>query len=362
MQISKIVVVMVGLCTLAALATGCAGSKESFNVTVSYILEPTEELPGGLNTVAVLDAGTEIDGSEDDDRSKKWATIAADMMEQMIHESASRFGTGLSVAKRRETTKVLAEQDMKAAGLVDAGTATRAAKLLDVQALISSKLNIRVETKKSKKSTFDITSIAAVAGRGWGGGGGTISAREADQISRNMTVQCKFSMIDAATGDAYFEYAPKPFRKHDKKTPSPVFGRSSGEGDLDPVDMYIGELVEEGVREFVSMFVPCEVEYAYELESSRNESSAAGVAALRADDYETAMDHFKAALAEDPEDHRSVFCMGVACELMGDWETALKHYRRASGMLGVDEDEMAKYLAAKNRMAAHKDRIRKEGN
>lgn len=357
MRMSKVAAIVVSLVTIALL-TGCGAKREKFNLTVSYVLEPTEQLPAGLSTVAVLDAGTEIDGSEDDDRSKKWATIAADMIEEMILESASKFGSGLSVAKRRETTKVLAEQDMKAAGLVDPGTAARAAKMLNVQALISSKLNIRVETKKSKKTTFDLTHIAAVAGRGWGGGSAGIGAREADQISRNITVQCKFSMLDAATGDSYFEYAPKPFRKHDQKTPGVIFGRSAGEGDLDPVDMYIGELVEEGVREFVSMFVPCEVEYTYLLESARTEMSAAGIAALRADDYETAMTHFKNAVAEDPGDHRSVFGMGITSELMGDWDAALKYYRRVSGMLGIDRDDMTKYLAAKNRVAAHKDRIR----
>ena len=125
--------------------------------------------------------------------------------------------------------------------------------------------------------------------------------------------------------------------------------------------MYIGELVEQGVREFVSMFVPCEVEYAYELESSSNESSATGVAVMRTEDYETALQHFQAAIAEDPEDHASVFCMGVTNELMRDWDSALKQYRRACGMLGVDEEDMTKYLAAKNRVTAHKDRIRKKG-
>jgi hypothetical protein len=351
---------MVGLGAFAVLVTGCGAKRESFNATISYVLEPTEELPEGLTAVAILDAGTEVDGSEDDDRAKKWATIAADMMEQMVLESASKFGTGLSVAKRRDTTKVLAEQDMKAAGLVDAGTAAKAAKMLDVQALIASKLNIRVEVKTSKKTSFDLTHIAAAAGRHWGAGSASIGAREADAITRNMTVQCKFSMLDAATGDSYFEYAPKPFRKHDKKTPGPVFGRSAGEADLDAVDKYIGELVQQGVREFISMFVPCEVDYTYHLESSHNESSASGVAAMRADDYETAMQHFQAAAAEDPEDHESVFCMGVTSELIGDRDAALKYYRRVCGMRGIDNEEtMPRYLAAKNRVAAHKDRIRK---
>jgi tetratricopeptide (TPR) repeat protein len=317
-------------------------------------------LPEGLTTVAILDAGAEFDGTEDSDRAVKWSTIAADMMEQMVRDSATKFGSGLSVAKRRDTQKVLAEQDLKMAGLVEGGAAAQAAKLLDVQALITSKLNVRVEVKKSKKTSFDITHIAAAAGYHWGSGSAGVGAREADQISRNMTVQCKFSMVDAGSGDAYFEYAPKPFRKFDQKTPGPVFGRSSGEADLDPVDMYIGELVEKGTREFVSMFVPCEATYAYHLESGSNDASADGVAAMRAENYDIAMQHFKSALAEHPDDHRSVFCMAVVSEMTGDWESALKYYRQACGMRDVDEEDMAGYLDAKDRVAAHKDRIRKQ--
>jgi len=361
MRISRSAIVAACLGGVVVFAgSGCGGKKETFNATICYVLEPTETLPEGLTTIAVLDAGTEMNGSEDDERAKKWATIAADMIEQMILDSAKKFGTGLSVAKRRDTSKVLAERDLQAAGLVQGPAAVEAGKLLDVQALITSRLNIRVETKKTKKKSLNISRLASVAGGRWGApnlGG----SEEAEAVARSLTVQCKFSMIDATTGDAYFEYAPRPFRKFDRKTPGVVFGHSAGEADLDPVDMYIGELVEKGVREFVSMFVPCEVEYTYEVKSSGSKASKAGVAAMRAEDYEAAMEHFKAAVAEDPEDHRSVFCMGVVSELTGDWDAALKYYKRACGMLGVDKDEMAMYLAAKDRLARHKDRIRKAG-
>lgn len=361
MQTWKSVAGIAGVITVALLAMGCegGGKKESFNVNIAYVLEPTEKLPEGLNSLAVLDAGTTIEGGEDADREKKWATIAADMMERMVQDAASKYGKNLTVAKRRDTTKVLAEKDMKAAGLVDGNTAAQAAKLLDVQALITSKLNIRVEVKKSKKSTVDITSVAAAAGRHWGGGGGTMHAREADAISRNMTLQTAFSMMDAATGQAMFQYTPSPFRKVDQKKPGPVFGRSAGEADLDPVDEYIGELVEKGVREFVSMFLPCEMDYSYTIHSGKSKASAAGIAMMRSEEYETAMQHFKTAITEDPEDHRSVFAMGITCELMKDWESALKYYKQACGMQGVDKEDMDQYLAAKNRVAAHKDRIRK---
>jgi hypothetical protein len=346
-------VVTVGI--LGAL-TGPVRAGEEFNVTVSYVLEPSQEIPEGVRAVAVLDDGVKVEIDGDDARSKKWAKIAADMLEQMILDSKQKFKTDIELIKRRQTGKVMAEKDLKAAGLAEGNGD---AKLSDVQALITSELNIQIETKKSKKTTFDVTSLVGGGGRGFGFGGGTIGAREAEAISRNLTLQCKFSMMDAATSKSLFEYAPKPFRKLDKKKPSPVFGRSAGEADLDSADAYIGELVELGTREFVSMFVPVQVEYSYELESSSSKESQAGIRAMRADDFEGARESFLTAIRKRPEDHKSLFALAVTCELMQDYDSALKYYRQAAACPKLDDDELAKYLAAKDRLSAHKDRIRK---
>jgi hypothetical protein len=247
------------------------------------------------------------------------------------------------------------------AGLVDGGAAAQAAKLLDVQGIIASKLNIRVEVKEGKARTVSAASVAAWAGHGWGGGAGSVDTEEVATVSRNMTVQCSFTLMDATTGEAIVQFSPKPFRKFDNKKPGPVFGSSKTEADLDSVDGIIGELVEQGTREFVSTFVPCQVDNTYELKSGKSEESGKGIRSLRMDDFENAMSFFKAAVAKDPEDHRSVFAMGVTCELMKNWDDALKYYRQAAGMPGLDDEDQAMYLAAKNRVTDHKDRIRKTG-
>jgi len=357
----------IGLLSVLSLMlwAGCAG-QETCDLTVSYVLEPARSLPEGLSSIAVLDAGVETsaDTAEDTDRSVKWAMIAADMMEQMIQDSATQFGTGLTVAKRRDTTKVLAERDMKLAGLVEGGTAAQAAQLLKVQGIIASKLNIRVEVKEGKARTMRGIGVPGWGGRYLGtrywGGGGSISTEEAGEISRNMTVQCSFGLMDAATGEAIVQYSPKPFRKLDKASPGPIFGSSKGEEDLDSVDGIIGELVEQGTREFVSMFIHCQIDYPCSLESGPSKLSAQGIRFLRMDEYEAARAAFDAALAHQPDDHRSAYALGVTCELLRDWDGALKCYRRAAGMPGLSEDDQVVYIVAKDRVAAHKDRIRRD--
>jgi tetratricopeptide (TPR) repeat protein len=241
--------------------------------------------------------------------------------------------------------------------MVQTSDAGAPAQLTAVQGLIKSKLNIRNEVKTGKQRTVSAASVAAWAGHGWGGGAGSIDTEEVETVSRNLTVQCSFSLYDAGGGNALFQYSPDPFRKLDKKKPSPVFGSSKTEADLDSADAIIGELVEQGVREFVSMFVPTTFRYEYEIESSSNEDSAEGVRKMRGRFYDQAINSFNAAISKDGSDHASMFCLGIAYELTGKYDDAINMYRQAASAKGVDEEDAELYGAAAERLERHKGRI-----
>lgn len=359
MRLSRICLLGVILAGLV-LASGC-GSKESMTVSIAYTLQPSEKLPDGLAMVAVNESEVEAweAGTEDADRAKKWSRMAADMMEAMIIDANKAHNTNLAVAKRRETKNVMAEADMAAAGIVQTSNAGAPPQLADVQGLIKSRLNIRNEVKSGKQRTVSAASVAAWAGHGWGGGAGSVDTEEVETISRNLTVQCSFSMYDKA-GNALFQYSPDPFRKLDKEKPSPVFGSSKTEADLDSADAIIGELVEQGVREFVSMFVPTQVKYQVAIESSGNDDSAEGVRKMRGRFYDQAINLFNAAIAKDGGDYRSMFCLAVAYELTGKYDDAINAYRQAASAKGVAEEDAALYAASSARLERHKSRILKE--
>lgn len=342
------------------LTAGC-GSSESMTVSIVYTLQPSEQLPEGLATVAVNESEVEAweAGTEDADRAKKWSRIAADMMEAMIIDANKAHSTNLAVAKRRETKEVMTEADMAAAGIVQTNNAGAPPQLADVQGLIKSKLNIRNEVKSGKQRTVSAASVAAWAGHGWGGGSGSIDTEEVETVSRNLTVQCSFSMYDKG-GNALFQYSPDPFRKLDKEKPGPLFGSSKTEADLDSADAIIGELVEQGVREFVSMFVPTQVKYQIAIESSGNKVSAEGVRKMRGRFYDQAINCFNAAIAEEGDDYRSMQCLAVAYELTGKYDDAINAYRQAASAKGVDEEDAAAYAASADRLERHKSRILKE--
>ena len=196
--------------------------------------------------------------------------------------------------------------------------------------------------------------LSAWAGRHWGGGSGSVSTTEVEKVKRNMTVQTDFRLTDAATSKNWATWAPRPYRATEETKPSPFFGSSKTEAELTPRDQIIGTLVERGAREFCSQFIPCEVEYEVELESSGNEACEQGVKLLRGDMYEEALMQFEAAIAENCEDHQALFAAGVTCEKLGRYDEALDFYKKA--LMQKCEVE---YTEAKKRMAANKDRIRK---
>lgn len=68
---------------------------------------------------------------------------------------------------------------------------------------------------------------------------------------------------------------------------------------------------------------------AVKVTSSSHEQSRAGVKCLELGEYDEAIKCFEAALAADPDDHRSEFGIGVAYELTGRKQQAVEHYGAA---------------------------------
>lgn len=63
--------------------------------------------------------------------------------------------------------------------------------------------------------------------------------------------------------------------------------------------------------------------------ASSDNNSQMGVNYLKIGDYREARACFERAVAEDPEDHRSHFGLGVSCEATGDLGAAVTHYEKA---------------------------------
>lgn len=338
---------MFGILGLAAvgMGVGCA-SPERALVNFGYVVEPTRGLPPGMDTVIIMPAKV---GPTTD---PKWSDMSATVLQALVNESRSQFGTKVNVSDRRDTQVTFDEADLAAAGL-STNRSGSGGQLLGAQGAILSNINVKVTVDRGKQRTMSGLSLWGGGGRGYGHGGGDVRTEEVETVQRNMTVQTEFKLVDTSNNKVWEHYLPRTYRATERTKASPIFGSSQTEAALTPEDQIIATLVERGAREFVSRLMSCRIEVEVEVVSSSNKLCAEGVRLLRAEAYEDALSRFNGALQEKPDDHRAAFAAGVTCEALGRFDGALNFYNRAC----AGEDN-ATYREARDRMKAYAGRAR----
>jgi Tetratricopeptide repeat len=338
----------IGLSTalgLLAAVTGCA-SQQTATVSFSYVVEKEKGLPPGMKTIAIMPAKV---GETTD---PKWQELSTTVLASLINESRSKFGAEVTVTERRDAKAVFDEGDMKAAGMATGKGGDT--KLIGAEGLLLSNINVKVEKHVGKQRTLSGLDIAGFGGHRSGGGRVNAETEEVETVTRNMTVQTEFKLVDSANGRVWEHFSPKTYSATDRTKASPIFGSSKTEAELTPQDQIIGSLVERGAREFVSQLMPCRIDVETEVESSGNKNCVEGVKLLRAEAYREAISAFQAAMAENPDDHRAAYGAGVACEATGQFEAGLKYYNKACA-----GENNRTYADARDRMKTYGSRIRK---
>lgn len=333
------------LCSVTVV-TGCA-PKQTAVVSFSYVVEKEKGLPPGMKTIAIMPAKV---GETTD---PKWSELSTTVIASLINESRSKFGTAVTVTERRDTKAVFEEADLAAAGM-STKKGGSGGELIGADGYLLSNINVKVEKHVGKQRTLSGLDLAGWGGHRYGGGRVNAETEEVETVTRNMTVQTEFKLVDSANGRVWEHFSPKTYRATDRTKASPIFGSSKTEAELTPQDQIIGSLVELGAREFVSMLMPCRIDVETEVESSGNKNCAEGVRLLRAEAYREAISAFQAAMAEDSNDHRAAYGAGVACEASGQYESALKYYKQAC----AGEDNRT-YAEARDRMKSYGGRVRK---
>ncbi len=335
---------ILGVCLLA----GCS-STERATIQFSYVVEPEpgKGLPPGMKTIAIQPASV---GPTTD---QKWSDLSATILQNLVNESRSRFGTEVALSDRRDAQVTFTEADLKAAGMSTAKGGS-GGQLLAAQGVVVSNINVKVEQSVGKQRTISGLDLSGFGGHGAGGGGAAVQTDEVETVKRTMTVQSDFRLLDTGNNKVWEQYETT-HRGTEETKASPIFGSSKTEKELTPQDQIIGTLVERAAREFLSRIIPVRVDVEAALTSSSNANCQEGIRALRADAHEDALALFKAALAENSNDHHAAFAAGVACEASGQYAEAQKYYNRA---VGIENDR--DYVEARDRMKAYGNRIRKQ--
>ena len=345
------VMFLAGACAAAVAGCNGGGGRQTATVGFSYVIEKEKGLPAGMKTIAITPA---VIGETTD---PKWSEMSSTILASLINESRNKFGTPITVTERRDTKPVFNEADLAAAGMSTKSGGSMG-KLEGADGYVLSNINVKVEKHVGKQRTLSGLDLSGLAGENYGGhyGGGRVAAQteEVETVTRNMTVQTEFKLVDATNGRVWEHYSPRIFRATDQTKASPIFGSSKTEAELTPQDRIVATLVERGAREFVSMLMPVRVDVEAEVVSSGNANSSEGVRRLRAEDYEGAVAAFQAALAERPNDHRSAYGAGVASEALGRMDAALNFYNQACAA-----QDNRTYMESRDRVKAFQGRVRR---
>lgn len=320
---------------IVAVAAGC-GEKPVAVVEISHSITPKEPLSEQFMHIAVYNAETA--GSDEYDQ-KKWEDMAANLIQGSLQRSADDHDIPIQLVDREHVKVALAEGDMKDAGITEGGGSTSA--LSEATAIITSKVNVKVDTQKSTKTKINPAAMLQFAGVGGGG-----MTKEVEEEIRSITVQCQFQLKANDGSNRIIASYAGPWAQHSEGGSSNPFGGGSDEGDMAPRDQVIGAIVDKEICRFVCKFVPTEIRATCRVEASSSDASVAGVKALVADDYETALLSFENAVAKKSTDEKSLFGAGVAAEKLGQFDKALRYYKQAHSY----EDEEPQYAEAVQRV------------
>ncbi len=325
------------LSLILILVTGCGGSKSQIaRVEFKEQVEPKMALSEQYMQLAVMNATME--GSTGEFDQQKWSSMTADMMQHYLEQARERNNMPFRLVDREHLKLAMGEKDLASAGITDGGDALGAAQVKGANAILTSKVTVKIDKQVGKKRTIDAMSVF---GGGWsrgGFGGGGVNSSEVDEEARNITVTCQFQLKDAATNDIIVSHNAMPSQHYEKTKSGFFFGSSKTEADMTPRDAAIGAIIEQQAKEFLCKFIPVVFEDEVCVEHSSNEDSAAGVRALVLEDYEAALNSFKQAIAADQNDHKSLFGAGVACEKLKRYDEARKYYRLAQSLKADNPD------------------------
>lgn len=381
----------VALTVVLAAGVPLAAAKDREYVTISYVIPSRQALPPGIRTATVIDFGAISNEPQSYLRALKWSAVGADLTEAMLRASGMD-GSALIVTQRSQTRSVYMNQGDASgtAGLLRPDDASRLGAALNVNALVVGDIEIQINDLQGRRRVNWDRILGGVGGRpnqaryepryqrdgDWdrdrayhrgsrrtGGRSLNLSKSEIEEINRALSVKCTFALLDSATGQPIAQHAPPAIQRRDPRPPNFVFGRYLPDQELNPIDYFIGELVEQAAQEFVSQIAPTRVEVTYLLKGG-GKAYERGLRYYRQNDYRRAFEAFEDAHRDDRDEAEYPFAMGVMAELMGDLPRALELYRMATTSKDIDDDELPQYLEARDRLANHLGRgpIRGGGN
>lgn len=314
------VLVSLALAAAAPLLAGCFESD--ITITLSYDAPAQVPIPERVKKLAV----TRFTGANVMDQ--RWADIVADKLSSELAKLGQQYHR-YDLVDRAHLAAVLKEQDLK---IMSSDQAVSAGKLAQVQALLFGNVRVQGRDEKRSRPQYDILSR---------------TTKTVYYTYRYVLVSVNLTMTDIDTSKAiYSDTIPKEFDSDKAGDSWSRTLRTMGLGDNNPppLDGTINEMVDAAVQEFVRKISPHAVSFKETLDPG-GETVTTGNKLAKAGDHKGALDTYKAAMQEKPDDAGAVFNAGVMNEALKNFAEADALYDKAFQMGKKD-----KYIEARQRV------------
>lgn len=253
-----------------------------------------------------------------------WANAVRSRIAELLTRQAAAAGVQLELVDRDRLQTCLDEQDLELADIIQGNHLSENARLLPVDLFIFGTIEGQtvIRTKLETNSALNIARFSPY--------GGNIAQDlncPKQRIRRTVTFAGSLAVHETATGRVLVAHELVGQTIEDDRAKPWESDRT--ELDLMPEEQQVRQKLDGEVRRFVGRLLPTPMECLCTVRSSRSKESTEAVRLLVQGMDEEALALFQAALNQDPDDHRSAFGAGVACERLGRLSEAERCYRLA---------------------------------
>lgn len=296
----------------------CGGATK---VYVAASQPPEVALPDSVKRIAV------VEFTAKDSQSHAYGDIAAARLNSLL---ASVPNGRFELIDRTHLKGVLAEQDLGATGVTDSGTAVKAGKLLNADAIVFGTVHVETSQETIEKPAVHVGGYVPTIGGG-------------NSVRRSAVVNVTFNMVQPETGKVIATRSVS--RSYDSQKAGGKGLKKFLPGRSSPsTESVVNDLIEDCVQEFGGRIASHVDVYEFDLASSRG--SKAGLAFAEGEDYEAAARQFETATKKDSKDHAALYNLALMKLMLNEPKEAVDLLDRA---VTIKMDK--KYIRARQQVA-----------
>lgn len=285
------------LMALAMLVGGCGG--EGGQISLRYDRPAKYNIPKSVRKIAIVQFGAKK-GTE-----KKWGEIATDKLTSAMDEYNKKFHRYILVDRKR-VSAIMDERDFQMS-VADTDQAVKLGKIANVDAMVYGSVYVAENVEVHKSSIPTPYGSIPVTTRRY-----------------QSTAAINFTMDDIHSTKTICSVTV--MRKYDSKDKADEKKYKKYKNNMSAITTM---MIQECVDEFVSKVSPHQVVVTVRLEKGKSKLTAQGNRFAKEREYADALDVYRGAINDKPDDYGAMFNMGLCYEALGQMDQAYASYSKA---------------------------------